>query len=206
MDTQIIIGTANKAKIQQIQGALKPLDISVIGLPEGVALNIQENGKTVQENAKQKAVAYARFLGRNVLSMDNALYLDGLSGELQPGVNVRRIQGRTDRPSDEDLLAYYSQLVEKLGGKINGRWEFAVCIVKPSGENHETTIISPRIFVSKVSSQVIAGYPLESIQIDPQTGNYISEMTQDDQDGFWQRAIGRQLCEFVKQALNILKV
>ncbi len=43
-----------------------------------------------------------------------------------------------------------------------------------------------------------SGYPLESIQIDPQSQKYISEMTQDEQNNFWQKAIGQPLLEFVQ--------
>jgi hypothetical protein len=39
---------------------------------------------------------------------------------------------------------------------------------------------------------------LESIQIDPETGKYISEMTTEEQAEFWQRTLGSKLCSFVK--------
>ena len=198
---QIIIGTRNKAKLKQIQGALAPLQISVLGLPNVELPEIKEDGKTAQENAEKKAVAYAKALGQPVLSMDNALYLKGLPDKQQPGINVRRIEGRTDRPTDEELLVYYSKVIEGLGGQARGHWEFALCLAKPNGAIKKTTILSPRMFTSKRSQKSIEGYPLEALQIDPKANKYVSEMSQKEQDAFWQEAIGRQLCEFVKNAL-----
>jgi len=46
---------------------------------------------------------------------------------------------------------------------------------------------------------MIPGYPLESIQIDPASGAYLSEMPPEEQAIFWQQKIGRELCEFLWQ-------
>jgi len=96
------------------------------------------------------------------------------------------------------MIEYYSKLIDSLGGKAEGYWEFGICIATPGGEYKETTIKSPRNFVSTPTTNRQAGYPLESIQIDPTTNKYIADMTQDEQDIFWQQAIGEKLLEFVK--------
>jgi inosine/xanthosine triphosphate pyrophosphatase family protein len=195
---ELIFGTTNPAKIAQIQGALKPLDISVIGLPEEAqSIIVEEDGTTAQENARKKALAYAEAIGRPVLSMDNALFLKSLPADKQPGIHVRRIHRVEGRPSDDQILTHYSQLIASLGETTDGRWEFALCCGYPNGSYEETTIVSPRVFVAKPSEKVVAGYPLESVQIDPNSGKYISEMSQEEQDTFWQQAIGKQLGLFV---------
>lgn len=195
---QIIVGTQNPAKINQIRDALALSGINIEGLPSNVKFeDIKEDGLNAQENARKKAVTYAQALEKIVLSMDNALYFDNLKPEQQPGINVRRIEGRDDRPTDEELINYYQKLITQLGEQTNGHWEFAVCVAYPNGVIKETTIISPRIFVSKKSEQIVPGYPLESLQIDPESKKYISEMTQEEKAVFWQKAIGKPLCEFV---------
>lgn len=194
----IIVGTKNTAKINQIQGALALEGIQVEGLPLDIEFEeVEEDGTTAQENARKKAMYYSGVLGKPVLSMDNALYFDDLESEHQPGINVRRIDGRDDRPTDEEMTEYYQKLITKLGERVNGHWEFAICVAYPDGTVCETTIISPRIFVDQKSEKVVPGYPLESLQIDPETEEYISEMTEVDQANFWQKAIGVPLCEFV---------
>ena len=196
---EILFGTTNLAKIKQLQGVLRPIGVAVRGIPVGTSLPvIIEDGKTANENAKKKAIAYAKTFGEVVLSMDNALYFDGLDPEKQPGICVRRIGNGDEHPSDEALLEYYTALVQRLGGRIKGRWEFGICIATPEGKTKETLILSSRIFTDRTSSHIIPGYPLESIQIDPESGKYISEMTQKEQDEFWQHTIGAPLREFMK--------
>ena len=199
---EITFGTTNEAKIKQIRGALAPAGIIVNGVADKSLLpEVFEDGKTANENARKKSIIYAKALNTTVFSMDNALYLDGLKPENQPALNVRRIGGTIDRPTDQQMLDYYSNLIYKLGGKVKGYWEFGICIANPSGEYKETVIKSERLFVSKPSKIMVDGYPLESIQIDPMSGRYISEMTQVEQDIFWQNAIGKPLLEFV-QSVN----
>lgn len=195
---ELTFGTTNEAKIKQIRGALAPAGIDVNGVIDKSMLpEVVEDGKTANENARKKALVYAKALGKTVFSMDNALYINGLDDDKQPALNVRRIDGHT-ATTDEEMVEYYSKLIDSLGGKAEGYWEFGICIATPEGSYRETTIKSPRTFVSTPTTNRQAGYPLESIQIDPASGIYIADMTQQEQDIFWQQAIGEKLLEFVK--------
>ncbi len=187
--------------MEQIRGALNPLDILVDGLPTDVTLPvIEEDGATLQDNARKKATTYAQTLNKTVLSVDNGLYLDGLPSDKQPGPYVRRIPGHKERPSDEELLKYYASLIKSLGGRVNGHWEYAICVANPKGAIRETTIKNPpRIFVDKPCSTIVPGYPLESIQIELESGKYIAEMTKGEQDKFWQKTMGSALADFIQR-------
>jgi XTP/dITP diphosphohydrolase len=197
---ELIFGTGNKAKIQQVQGALGEL-VLVKGINEfGVNIEVEEDGKTAQENARKKAVVYANALGRTVFAMDNALYFNDLPDSEQPGLYVRRIGG-IERSTDEEMVESYKELVSSHGEQMKGYWEFGVSIAKPDGTSVEDSIISPRLFVAKASDKIVPGYPLESIQIDPETGKYVSEMSDEEQAQFWQRNIGEPLSHFVEANL-----
>jgi hypothetical protein len=52
-------------------------------------------------------------------------------------------------------------------------------------------------FVSEACPNVICGYPLESLQIDPETGRYMAELAAEEQNLFWQQGIGEPLRQFV---------
>ena len=197
----LIVGTTNSAKIDQVRGALKSLNLDIQGLPERDFPAIEENGLTALENARIKAIFYSALIGLPVLSTDNALYFDDLTTEKQPGLNVRRIKGQNDRVSDAELLTYYSSLIKELGDKVNGYWEFGICLAYPDSNIKEIIIKSPRIFVSHPSPKITEGYPLDSIQINPETNQYISEMTIEEQGDFWQKTIGKELCSFIKECL-----
>ncbi len=110
---------------------------------------------------------------------------------------MRRIHGE-ERSSDTELVEHYQQVIRSLGGQTKGYWEFAVCVARPDGQVWETTLRSPRLFTAERSQQMIPGYPLESLQVDPKSGQYISEMTAEEQVCFWQQAIGAELCRFIE--------
>jgi XTP/dITP diphosphohydrolase len=198
----IIIGTTNPAKIAQIKDALAPLGIAVEGVANKDLLpSVIEDGNTAQENARKKALSYAKALRATVLSMDNALFFNGLAAEDQPGIHVRRIGGAL-ASTDEELLEHGIALVNSLGGKAAGYWEYGICVADLKGNVWETTIRTPRVFTCQKSKKIVPDYPLESIQIDPETGRYISEMTSDEQALFWQKTLGNQLCEFVSKTIT----
>ena len=83
--------------------------------------------------------------------------------------------------------------------KATGRWDFGFCLADPDGNHVETTISSLRVFSSEVSSVMEEGYPLESIQIDPESKRYVSEMTDEEKAAYWQRVMGPPLVEFIEK-------
>lgn len=194
---ELVFGTGNKAKIQQVQDALGE-EFIVRGVHEfGINIDVTEDGTTAQENARKKSVAYAKALDRTVFSMDNALYFNGVDDDQQPGVYVRRIGG-IERSGDDDMVENYASFVRRYGEQLKGWWEYGISIAKADGTSVEDSIISPRLFAAKQSDILVPGYPLLSIQIDPETGRYLSEMSSKEQALFWQRAIGEQLSQFVR--------
>ncbi|MFA6585545.1 MAG: non-canonical purine NTP pyrophosphatase [Candidatus Paceibacterota bacterium] len=201
---KIIMGTTNPAKIKQLSDILSSIDITVEGVDKKSLPEVIEDGNTAQENARKKAMTYSKFLNQTVFSMDNALFIDGLKSEDQPGIHVRRIN-HLDAVNDEELLEHYVQLIRSLGGKTTGHWEYGICIAQPNGKIFETTLKTPpRIFTSKRSKKIVQGYPLESIQIDTITGTnkYFSEMTTIEQAELWRKIMGPKVCSFVESAIG----
>lgn len=195
---KLIMGTTNPGKINQLNDCLITIGINVVGVEDKSMLpHVEEDGATVLENARKKAIVYANTLGQRVISMDNALYIDGLSDEQQPGIYVRRINGEHEN-NDEELLNHFERIIASIGNRVTGYWEFGICIADPDGETWETVIKSPRLFASSRSDQMVEGYPLESIQIDPESGQYLSELPPEDRARFWQKAIGPKLVAFVQ--------
>jgi XTP/dITP diphosphohydrolase len=191
---EVIFGTTNKTKVEQMRGALEPVGIEVKGVD--TKLDIVEDGATVEENARKKALAYAKKLGRTVFSMDNGLYFEGLPDDQQPGQEVRRIDGKS-WATNEEMLEYYPRLIRSLGSRVKAYWEYGVALARPDGECVSTTFTTPRIFVDTPSVHGMGDYPLESLQIDPESGGYISEMTEAERARFWQATIGDPLGEFL---------
>ena len=92
---KVLIATKNKGKIEKYSGILEHLGIEYCTL-EDMDLNIEinENGKNTTENAIIKAKAYYEKVQIPVLTDDSGLIIDKLPEEKQPGVFVRRHNGR----------------------------------------------------------------------------------------------------------------
>ena len=195
---EIVVASTNRAKIFQIESALKLVKVKTHE-PDKKLPEVVEDGKTLIENATKKAKSAASFLNKNALAMDNGLYFDGLEDWQQPGPNVRRIPGiEGRRPSDEELIEYYSKLIKSLGENNGGAFRYGVCVATPEGKIWTAEIPSRRLFTAIPCVERAQDYPIESLSIDPKSGKYIAQMSEEEKEIFWQENIGDGLGEFIK--------
>lgn len=158
---EVVYGTSNPGKAKQMQSVLTASGMDAVVRTSsdlGMDLDVEEAGETAEENARKKALAYASVLHRPVLSMDSALYFDGIPDELQPGLHVRRVGGG-ERMGDSDMLAYYTGLIGRFGGRLHGYWRTAFALALPDGTCHVLATTSPRIFVSEPHHENAGGQP-----------------------------------------------
>jgi len=127
----LVIGTANRKKGEELAGLFAPLGLELKTLadfPE--AIRVEEDGKTLAENAARKATRQARHLGRWVLADDSGLEVDALGGE--PGVASARYSGPGAADQSNNRL-----LLEKLAGvppeKRTARFVCHMVLADPSG-------------------------------------------------------------------------
>lgn len=187
MNNTFIYGTNNPAKLQTMKDCLAPLSIHIIGLKEyGVTVpDVEENGNTPLENARIKALAYYAALKCPVFACDSGLYINGLSEDRQPGVHVRMVGGK--RLSDDEMIEYYTGIAKMLGGKAVARYKNAICLVKNESEIYEhfgDDISGDEFcFVDKPHEKRIEGFPLDSISVHIQTGEYFYWRNKDNDAG-----------------------
>lgn len=181
---KILYGTTNKAKVTIMENATRPLGIELISLndldEEIPAVN--ECGQTPLENAKIKAESYYKAFGIPVFSCDSGLYFDELPEEEQPGLHVRRINGK--ELNDEEMIAYYSVLAKKHGGTMTGRYKNAIYLIYD--EEHSfysmdpTLSTEPFLLVSEPHEKRVEGFPLDSLSKDIGSGQYYYDLTEKD--------------------------
>ena len=93
MTTTILLATSNEHKLDEVRQILVPLGFIVEGL-ESLDYSIPEpveDGATFEENARIKAIAYAKATGRVSLADDSGLEVDALDGA--PGIHSARFSG-----------------------------------------------------------------------------------------------------------------
>lgn len=184
---KILYGTGNPAKLDAMRRRLEPLRLEIIGLRDldGEVPEVSENGTTPLDNARKKALVYYHAFGMPVFSCDSGLYFDNLADELQPGVHVRRINGKT--LSDEEMLAYYSGLAGQYG-PLRARYKNAICFVLDEEHVFEAMEPSmestPFILAEKPHARGILkkGFPLDCLSVDIRTGKYYYDLPEEELD------------------------
>ena len=183
-DMKILYGTTNKGKLQAMEVAVKSLDIELIGLNEldCELPYINENGRTPLENAEIKAKAYYKAFHMPVFSCDSGLYFDELIEEEQPGIHVRRINGK--ELTDDEMIQYYSSLAKQHGGKITGRYRNAIYFIIDENHHYSSMDMSiatePFILVGEPHPKRVQGFPLDSLSIDIASGKYYYDLAVKD--------------------------
>ena len=89
----LVVATRNPDKLKEIKTLLKDLPVKVISLNSFNHVPIvKENGKTLEANAKKKALQVSGFLKRLVIADDSGLEIASLGNK--PGVYSARFSGK----------------------------------------------------------------------------------------------------------------
>lgn len=180
---KILFATGNESKVKRFKEGLLEKGIEIITLKDiCIELDVEENGKNAIENACIKARAYSQKVDIPVMAMDDNLYLENVPEEKQPGMFVRRVNGK--KLNDEEMIEYYSNLAETYGadGKINAKWVYGMAVIK--GDNINTYSWSKEeFFITSIPTEKRnPGYPLNSISINKKLNKYFTDITKEDKD------------------------
>jgi XTP/dITP diphosphohydrolase len=142
MTRKLLVATHNPGKVREYRELLIGLPVEVTYLDaEGIALEVEETGETLAENAAQKATAYARASGLWTWADDSGLEVDALGG--RPGVRSARYAGApalhgaagAGGASDADR---YRKLLDALAGvpwaRRTARFRCTVAIAIPRAD------------------------------------------------------------------------
>lgn len=178
---KVLFATGNESKAKRLKKGLLENDIEIITLNDiEKNINIEENGKDAIENALIKARAYANVYDLPVFAMDDNLYIDDIPEDKQPGMYVRRVNGK--RLNDNEMIEYYSNLAHEYGkdGKLTCRWVYGIAVIKDGKESTYTWSKEDFYIVDKPSNKINSGYPLNTISINKKLNKYFTDMTEED--------------------------
>ena len=178
---KILFATGNPSKVKRFENALKEKGIEIV-IPNNLDIDIEvkENGKDAIENASIKARAYSKVVDIPVFAMDDNLYIENVPEEKQPGMFVRRVNGK--RLSDDEMINHYIGLVKEYGinGKLVCRWVYGICVINNEKESTYTWTKDDFYMVDKCSDKINPGYPLNSISINKELNKYFTDITEED--------------------------
>ena len=135
MKRKIVFATGNEGKMREIREILRDMDAEILSMKEaGIAVEIEEDGTTFEENAAIKARTVAAAVkepGVIVLADDSGLEVDYLNKE--PGIYSARYLGETTPYAVKN-----QNLIDRLEGvpdnKRTARFVCAIAAVLPDGE------------------------------------------------------------------------
>lgn len=130
---KIIAATSNKGKIREIKAIFSEFEI--ISMKDfGIDIDIEENGKTFEENALIKARTVSELTEYPVLADDSGLCVKALNGK--PGIYSARYCG--DGASDEDKCR---KLLAEMRDAEDREAKFVSCVALVYPDRTEITAI-----------------------------------------------------------------
>lgn len=186
---KLLYGTTNLGKLMTMRKRLLPLGIELDGLRDLCCPlpDVREDGQTPLDNAREKATAYYRAFHRPVFSCDSGLYFENVPDSVQPGLNVRRVNGKS--LTDEEMIAYYSSLAKAYGGRLGARYQNAICLVMDEThcfESMDDSLSGERFVLIDTphpTRKPKPGYPLDCLSVRVEDGRYFyDDVTADAND------------------------
>ncbi len=135
---QLLLATTNKGKAAELKAMLTEagLTIDLLTLKDfPQSREVEEDGLTFTENARKKALGYARQTGQLTLADDSGLAVDALDG--QPGVESARFGGPFPEDLDRETIdqknieKLLKLLDEKAAQNPKARFVCHLCLAKP---------------------------------------------------------------------------
>ena len=177
---RLLYATGNESKICNMRYRLTGYDIEIITPKNlGIHIDVDESGSTPIENAKLKAKAYYEKTGLPTLAADSGLYVDDIPSDAQPGLFVRRVNGKT--LSEDEMITHYSNLAVRYGGKLNARYITGLALLI-DGKEYTIEIPDDDFYISSVPNhnKQHRGNPLDVVTICPANGKYFNDCSLDE--------------------------
>jgi XTP/dITP diphosphohydrolase len=172
---ELLVGTTNRGKLDEVQGYLKGLPLKTLALPSlGTWPAVVEDGVTYEDNALKKARTLAEYSGYLTLADDSGLEVEALNGA--PGIYSARYCGErgNDEKNNEKLLEELKRVTE---GKRTARFVcvLALCAPKSHGAKEWTVRESceGRVAFSPTGQN---GFGYDPIFFYPQLGKTFGEI------------------------------
>ena len=130
--SKLLLATNNQAKVREYRSLLQNLPYELVTLAEqGITTIVNEEGESLEENARLKARILASKEQLLALADDSGLEVDALGGE--PGRLSARYAG--EGASDKDRVNYLlSRLRNVPWQKRSARFRCVIAVATPSGE------------------------------------------------------------------------
>lgn len=196
MINMIVLATRNEGKIKEFREALKDFPVEIVSLNNfGPIPEVEEDGRTFEENAYKKASFTARVLGLPAIADDSGLVVAALDGA--PGVRSARYAG--ERVTDAENC---DRLLREMTGKEQraAAFECVLSLAVPSG---------PALtYIGRCEGEILAaprgenGFGYDPVFYFPPLGKTFAEISTAEKNRVSHR--GKALVELVSEFDKVL--
>ena len=191
---EIIFASHNKGKIAEIKKILFPLGINVLSGEDIDLPDVEETGKTFEENAYLKALTAAKEKNIPCVADDSGLCVDAIGG--RPGVYSARYAPNRDFNKGMDKLL--NELAETKSNNRSAHFACVIVLAYPNG-NYKS-------FEGRVDGHIAtqkqgnAGFGYDPIFIPTGYNRSFAEFNSDEKNKISHR--GRALQKFIQYLTN----
>lgn len=196
---KIVLATHNKGKIREFKEAFAEIGWEAVPIADIADLpDPEETGQTFEENALQKAHAYAKAIGEAVLSDDSGIIADVLGD--RPGIYSARYAGHhgDDEANNQKLI---HDLAPYHGEERKGRYVCVVALVWPDGRS--VTAEGACEGIIRDFYQGTGGFGYDPLFYLPSFGKTMAELTLEEKNSISHR--GRALRALIEKLKNLGK-
>ena len=186
---KILVATTNPGKIAELR-AMLDFDVEWLGLSDFSDIaEIKEDGSTFAENARKKAIGYAKVTGLWTIADDSGLVIDALGGA--PGVKSARFSGEKTINNDGTLIDHRNiakvlELLEDVPKeKRKARFICCLCLASPEQILIETEGTLKGLITSKEIGKNGFGY--DPIFFVPHLNKTVAQLTAEEKNAISHR-------------------
>jgi XTP/dITP diphosphohydrolase len=203
---KLLIATHNPAKLNELSELFADIPVQLVSLSDvGITEDIEEDGKTYEENSQKKALFYAQKSGLPSISDDGGIEIAALNNA--PGVHSKRWIG--DNKSEDELIAHMQKVANELpDDNRTAYFKVVLSLALPNGKVWSVPGVIEGIVAKHPFIQKRKGYPYRSFFFLSQLNKYYfeSELTPKEQKKYNHRVIAvDKLIPILKRELNLLK-
>jgi XTP/dITP diphosphohydrolase len=192
---KLLLATSNPGKIREYHFLLYGLGYQMTTLAEeGITRVVTESGNNYEENARLKAITYAKLSQLTTLADDSGLEVDALKGE--PGIQSARFAGETATDAEKVSLLL-ARLNDVPWEQRTARFKCVIAIATPGG--HSELCYGECQGMIAIEAKGKNGFGYDPIFLLPETGKTMAELPLEIKNQISHRARASQQARQVLQ-------
>ena len=198
---KLFYATNNKSKLHNMRFRLQNYPIEIL-CPDDLNLHIEveEDGSTAVENALHKASEYFKKVQLPTIAGDSGVVLIGVAEEEQPGLLVRRVNGKV--LTDDEMIDYYAGLARKTGKPCTLQYVTGIALITAEGVKTMELLDRPlQLCAEPNQNRKHKGNPLDVVT-KTADGRYFNDLSDEERIIYDQQG-EQQFTEFVVS--NLMK-